>query len=623
MEFQFFDARDEPIFVRNDAETATWTVEEMTFQATFPFNPDKEITRGMRVGFTDSTGVFQTFEIRKVATYEPDHYQQFSAEHIVISELTDEHYHGETFSGTELTDVSAASALATALTGTLWSVGNDTTQQELSSGDLGVGSVWQCVNTIKSNWNVYITPRVTFNASGITGRYLDIAPATGVWTGIRFSLEKNLNDAAVTIDDSETVTALYGYGANTDDDEPLSFSDVVWTATADHPAKPQGQKYLEDPTATQDFGRNGRARYGYYQNTDIDDADVLIEKTWETLKTASKPKVTISGTVHDLKRLGYADQPIVLHGIADVEITQTSYTAQLEIVQLTVDLLNPLETRVTIGEYIPNIVYIQRDTATKAGGGGGGGSGHAYGAVKEEKRGEFYTSIARNNYLIQLAAYQADLAGEILRAAGISIDASGVAVYAQDYAWNVGSKFEVVNQGIASEVTNRTNADNALSSRITQNADSISLVVTGTGANAAVNTASIVTAINNAGSSVEISADKILLNGSTTVSSILTGTAAASKIQANTLECLNLNCSTTNGFTYNGRVVHWQQQYVLTGLTLTMPVATLSGEHDFIWQLGSGQSTSTGRILLSYSAGSVTGPTGKTIYYLGDDGQSA
>ena len=618
MDFLFFDARDEPLFVRNDAETANWIVEEMSFQATFPFSPDKEITRGMRVGFADSTGVFQTFEIRKVATYEPDHYQQISGEHIVISELTDEHYHGETFSGTELTDVSAASALTTALAGTLWSVGNDTTQQDISSGDLGVGSVWQAVNTIKNNWNVYITPRVTFNASGITGRYLDIAPAQGIWTGIRFSLEKNLNDAAVTIDDSETVTALYGYGANTDNDEPLSFADVVWTATTDHPAKPSGQKYLEDPTATQDFGRNGRARFGYYQNTDINDADVLIQKTWETLKTASKPKVTISGTVHDLKRLGYADQPIILHGIADVEITQPSYPAQLEIIQLTVDLLNPLETRVTIGEYIPNIIYIQRETATKAGGGGGGGVGHAYGAVKEEKRGEFYTSIARNNYLIQLAAYQADLAGEILRAAGISVDANGVAIYADDYTWNVGSMFEVVNQGIASKVSSVD-----YQSKMTQLDNEISLVVSGTGANAGVNAASIVAAINNAGSSIEISADKILLNGSTTVSSILTGTAAASKIQANTLECLTLNCSTTNGFTYNGRTVHWQSQYVLTSLSITMPVAVLSASHDFVWQLGSGQSTSTGRILLSYTDGSVTGPSGKTIYYLGDDGPSA
>jgi phage minor structural protein len=208
---------------------------------------------------------------------EPDHYQRITAEHIAISELTDEHY-----AGAELTDATAQAALAGLLTGTLWQVGN-VTASGTQTADLSLGSVWQNVRTIEQNWNVYITPRVTFNTSGITGRYLDIAPAQGTWRGVRLSLDKNADDVGVVIDDTNVITAIYGYGAMTDG-KPLDFSSVTWAQTADHPAKPAGQKYLEDPAATAAYGRNGRPRYGYYQNSDIDNAETLLQKAWESLK---------------------------------------------------------------------------------------------------------------------------------------------------------------------------------------------------------------------------------------------------------------------------------------------------------------------------------------------------
>lgn len=74
---------------------------------------------------------------------------------------------------------------------------------------------------------------------------------------------------------------------------------------------------------------------------------------------------------------------------------------------------------------------------------------------------------------------------------------------------------------ITQEVTDRTNADAGLSGRITTESNRISLVVEGTGANAKIKPAQIVTAINNASSSVLLSADKIRLDGNTTVSGML------------------------------------------------------------------------------------------------------
>lgn len=116
MDFLFFDATDKRLFTRNDAERAVWTVEEMSLYALFPFDSGKVIQRGQRIGFRlDGVVGFQAFEIRKVKTYEPDHYQEITAEHIAIAELSDEHLPRK-----EFTSVPTANALTQILTGTLW-----------------------------------------------------------------------------------------------------------------------------------------------------------------------------------------------------------------------------------------------------------------------------------------------------------------------------------------------------------------------------------------------------------------------------------------------------------------------------------------------------------------------
>ena len=405
METIFMNVAGTVLFVRDDMEAGNWTQEEYTVNATFPYVSGKVIEHGQRVAFRDpATNTLEIFEIINVTNIEPEHYQQFIAEHIAVSELSDEH-----INTTEITEKTATQALTTVLTGTLWSVGNDTSSGS-SSGDIARGSVWQGVCAIMTNWNVYITPRVTVNSAGsITGKYLDISPAQGTWRGVRLSIDKNMSDSSVIYDDSEVYTALYGYGANVDvpqtggaqdKTEELTFKDVVWTATSAHPAKPANQTYLEDPAKTALYGRNGRARFGYYQNGDIEDAEILLEKTWEALQETSSPKINITGTVTDLYRLGYKDQPLRLHDTVIVEIKETGEKLEKEIIKLDVDLIDPTQTRPEIGQYIQNIVYIARKTDEKSGGGGGGG-GKGMTNLEDEKA-KYFAGIDNNGQAISL-----------------------------------------------------------------------------------------------------------------------------------------------------------------------------------------------------------------------------
>ena len=542
MEFLFFDSTDARLFSRSDAESATWTVEEMSLQALFPYDPGKVIQRGQRIGFTDETGILQPFEIRKVRTYEPDHYQEITAEHIAISELSDEH-----LVKAEITDETAAAALAGILDGTLWSVGNDTSSGT-SSGDVSMGSVWQGVRNIEQNWNVYITPRVTFNASGITGRYLDITPAEPVWRGVRLSLDKNADEMGVTWDDTNVITAIYGYGGRVadssgDDTEALTFAEVVWSTEDGDPAdKPDGQAYVEDATAKALYGRNGRNRFGYYQNSDIKDAETLLEKAWEVLQTTNAPEVSIDCQVHDLYRLGYADQPIRLHDQAIIDVRPTGEKLQKEIIRLDVNLLDPTATRVNIGHYIPNIIYIERETKKTAGGGGGGGRRGSKEGSQDNRIYEFETQIQANQYQIALRAWQRDLdhtdENLLLAYAALGITSSQISSIVTSSGVQLNPDGTIKTDINGYPVFNNTTTPNVWSS-VKQNADRIALVVDGNG----IKAAEIMLAIDGDTSSVTISADKITLNGTTKISELLTGSAQATSFKAGFLYAVtNFSC---------------------------------------------------------------------------------
>lgn len=570
MEFTFLKGGS-VAFYRSDAEQAEWAQEEMSLLCTFPVDQKKIIERGMTVLFQDpATNAWQAYEIRNCSMFPGESYQQFTAEDIAISELTDCHIQNET----ELTNVTAQAALSGILSGTGWSVGTSTASGT-STGDIGRGSVWEGVTAIRKNWNINILTRVTVNGNGITGRYLDILSTDGTWRGLRLSIDKNCSDPTVTYDDSELYTALYGYGASYTEGSSVydqrtvetKFTSVSWSKTADHPAKPSGQDWLEWPEKTALYGRNGRARFGYYQNTDIKDPNVLLQKTWETLKIVSEPKISITGTVADLRRMGYADEPLRLYDMAIVEVGELQFYKQ--IIRLTVNLLDPTGNTPTIGSYIPNIIYINRETEEYATGGSTGAGGRGRGGSRSQKQqGEFETSILQNERNILLEARQVDENRDILRQAGMQIDPiTGVLIYAEDTQNMIGSKFRVQSNQIQSEVEQRLASDNLLSSRITQNANSISLevserkgaddqlssritvtareieqkvtdsetrmtgrisvqagridqIVTSVGSNGQVTAASICLAINNGGSSATINADKIYLLGQTIANTI-------------------------------------------------------------------------------------------------------
>lgn len=597
-EFFFVNAAGQTQFTRMDAETAHWIVQELVFDAVFPYDENKVIERGMRVAFRDPvTDVFQIFEVRQCADTEPDHGQKITAEHIAVAELSDDH-----IDKTEITNKTAAQALTTVLTGTLWSLGTNTASGT-SDADIARGDVWQAVNAIKANWNVYITPRIVMNAQGqIQSRYLDITPAGGVWNGLRLSVRKNMLDPSVTYNDAEVYTALYGYGGSVDGAE-VTFKDIVWTATSSHPAKPANQTYLEDPAATALYGRNGRARFGYYQNAAITDPAVLLQKTWEALQRCNKPKIAISGACVDLYRLGYKDTPIQLHDLAIVEIEETGEVFQKEIIMLDVDLLDPSNTRVDIGDYIPNIVYINRDTADKArGGGGGGGRGQT---PNEAEMSETFAEFAKTNDMIGMVVGTTN-GGYYIKSGEISlaINRSG-----ESGSYESTALINADHINISATSTVHTLAGDiehdASGHLVIKNAGGLYVERSSGGTTAQFGiwdrgnlTGGVMVSSINGQSTLKLSADVIDIEGivrSLSARSVTVGTLTATGI-------FGVNA-------FNNQSVSWLSKTVVTSVTL--PTVTLQAPYAFV---DTGGTTRTVQGVSSKTNGSVSTAT---LHYLG------
>lgn len=610
MEFFFVNAAGQTLFNRMDAESAHWVVQELALDVVFPHDENKVIERGMRVAFRDPvTDKFQMFEIRQCVETEPDHGQRITAEHIAVAELSDDHIDKK-----KITSKTAAQALTTVLSGTLWSLGTNTASGT-QNADIPRGDVWQAVNAIKSNWNVYITPRIVMSAQGqIMNRYLDITPAGGTFNGLRLSIRKNLLDPSVTYNDEDVLTALYGYGGTVDDAE-VTFKDVVWSATSSHPAKPANQTYLEDPAATALYGRDGRARFGYYQNAEITDPAVLLQKTWEALQRTNKPKISIRGTCVDLYRLGYKDTPLQLHDLAIVEIEETGEVYQKEIIMLDYDLLDPSNNNVDIGDYIPNIVYINRETANKARGGGGGGSRGQ--TPNEVEQSDTFAEFVKTNNMIGMVVGTTN-GGYYIKAGEISlaINESGTA---GSYETSAYIKADHINISATSTVhTLAGDIEHASNGRLViKNAGGLYVERTSGGTTAQFGiwdrgnlTGGVMVTQINGQTTLKLQADVIDINGIVTA------------LTAREITVSALNC--TNNVIVSGRLsgtvwasslkvaavdATWKSKTVVTSVTL--PTITLQEPHAFV---DTGGTTRTIQGVASKTNGSVST---ETLYYLG------
>lgn len=315
-------------------------------------------------------------------------------------------------------------------------------------------------------------------------------------------LSRNIDGVKITYDDSALCTrCYYEYEYTNSDDE----TETAWAYIDADTIKTWGQ--IEKTASTS----------GCYFN----------EASWiaqNYINNHKNPKFSAEITAEILSGItGESLDAFAIGKLCRLALDRYNLTISECITHLTWDDVYgaPLSVTVTLGQEEDTAVSFLHDVSTTGESTSASSSGSS--STKKSVWKAFSTEFEKTDRYMDLYAKEVDKANNILKQAGLYIDAKGVIQYASD---NVNQLYSKIKTSASEVLTEVKSVKDGLTSQIKVAKDSISQVVKAVGKDGKVTAASIVAAVNNAGSSVKINADRIKLTGDTTINDVfkVTGT---------------------------------------------------------------------------------------------------
>lgn len=215
-----------------------------------------------------------------------------------------------------------STAIAAALAGTRWSLGNIAPNLAALVKDFRAIHVnpLELLRLIEKGFEARLKFRAEVEGAGITAYKVDLAEIEQVFSGKRFEFGRDLQDITIAVDCSDIKTALFGYSLSEEIDPatgeplPMTFRDVEWRRSKGDPAdKPLGQDWVGDEEARELYGIYDPAtgqmlhRFGKYESQ-AETPEGLLEATWLIgARYHFRPQVTVEGAVADLERAKMID----------------------------------------------------------------------------------------------------------------------------------------------------------------------------------------------------------------------------------------------------------------------------------------------------------------------------
>ena len=286
----------------------------------------------------------------------------------------------------------------------------------------------------------------------------------------------------------------------------------------------------EDLHVPGDYISRNENLYGAIAHVETDQSrETVAELTaWanEKLDRHAEPRVTISADGTELAdATGEPLDRLTLGRLCRIPLNEFSTVIEERIVELNYrDKVHaPEVVTVTMANTREDVTRIIADSIKQAARGGGGRAG----ARQQKEDHAWFEDTDEHVAMCAKGIVGVDAAGEPnwLMLSQIVVDGTGVHQHVtevQEDLVTAEASIEMNAQAITMEVTNRQNADNTLSGQIQVEAGKISQIVQAVGSNGQVTAASIVMAINNAGSSVAISADHVYISGTTRINDVFT-----------------------------------------------------------------------------------------------------
>lgn len=178
-------------------------------------------------------------------------------------------------------------------------------------------SVFDALKKVCEVWDLEMQFFVEMNGNHIGGRYIDFKRRIGEAVGKRVVYGHNALQILQEVERTNIFTALIGRGKGEETGDgygrKITFEDVVWSTTQGKPVnKPKGQKYLELPSMTRQYGIKNvdgsmRPKIGFVDFSEEENPEVLIERTYGALVDAARPQLTLKTSSVYLKGVKIGD----------------------------------------------------------------------------------------------------------------------------------------------------------------------------------------------------------------------------------------------------------------------------------------------------------------------------
>lgn len=388
-----------------------------------------------------SAGIYRVSSVSKVFG---DEISNVEMEH-GITEVGDSIYNAEI--SKEMTLKAAIAEIWKKYKGNKWKIGTNAGTEKVTV-DLAYDNVLTAILELLQQVPDYI---LTFNFATTPWTVNVVKKGTTVTAEGRLS--RNVEEASVSYDDSETCTRVYvDYDAATDKDGKVS----------EHPGTLSVDSSRLKTYGIKEFHILGG---GYTKAQAQKAAKVYL---------ASHENPRFSATISGREFYHITKEPldsVEIGQLYRLAVPEHKVTVEQHVTGITWPSVyrDPDRVEIELGaaeDPVVSFVRAQETVSRKSG----------KSAVKGNK--EYWTVFERTDEYIELAANHADKNGKILEQAGLYIDKNGVLQYADDYKNSLFSKFKVNADAISGEVENRKNEGRVLKGQLDVAASKVDLLVT-------------------------------------------------------------------------------------------------------------------------------------------------
>ena len=216
-------------------------------------------------------------------------------------------------------------------------------------------TVLEALYTIAETFQVEIQFEVKFKNGKITDKLIHLKRKLGKVTNKLFTYSKDLQEVTRTENSEALVTALIGVGKGDDNGNVLTLANYSPLELPDGFYKKHEDDFIYSEDALQNYGKNGKHRFGIYFS-EAEDGKTLAEETVKELKARSVPYLTWEMSVALLERVsGYESEKVRVGDTINAKDNTMNPPLMLEarVLELSRSYTNPENDSLILGDYKP------------------------------------------------------------------------------------------------------------------------------------------------------------------------------------------------------------------------------------------------------------------------------